>query len=119
MQKAPLTYAFVRYTLWALGKANAPVMKLGANRVVGFSVKDYLSQITCLVLMLFGDMEGERWLEQAREFSELISSETKELYIFNAKKDGSNDHCQLDNRTRGNQIMFDWLDELFNYNINN
>jgi cephalosporin-C deacetylase-like acetyl esterase len=29
--------------------------------------------------------------------------------------DGFSDHCQLDNRSRGNQIMFDWLDEAFNY----
>ena len=32
------------------------------------------------------------------------------------EKDGSNDLIQLDNRISGNQIKFDWLDEIFDYN---
>jgi hypothetical protein len=32
-------------------------------------------------------------------------------------KDGSDDHCQLDNRSRGAQVMFDFLDDVFNYEI--
>jgi hypothetical protein len=32
------------------------------------------------------------------------------------ENDGSNDHIQLDNQISENQIMFDWLDEIFDYN---
>lgn len=76
---------------------------------------EMLKNITCPALGLVGEDEGEMMVRQAKRFIEKISSQNKVLHIFNLKKDGSNDHCQLDNRSRGNQIMFDWLDEVFNY----
>lgn len=57
--------------------------------------------------------EGKELIEQARDFYQAISSNKKDLYIFTMENDGSDDHCQIDNRTSANRVIFDWLDELF------
>ena len=120
MPKSPLSFAFGEYTLRTFGVMKSILEKgtwkewlgLGSR---GYSVKDDLHRITCPALLLVGDNEGERWLQLAKEFYDSISSEVKKLHIFSLEKDGSNDHCQLDNGSRGNQVLFDWLDEIFEY----
>ena len=54
-------------------------------------------------------------LAQAHEFHDGIRSAHKRLHVFTLEEDGSNDHCQIDNLARGNQVVFDWLDELFQH----
>jgi len=56
------------------------------------------------------------FVNQAEEFYQGIYSDDKDLHAFKLRNDGSNDHCQLDNRSRGTQVMFDWLDNIFDYN---
>ncbi|MHA1948984.1 MAG: alpha/beta hydrolase family protein [Candidatus Thorarchaeota archaeon] len=122
IKRSPLSVAFADYTLWTFGVKESIVNKgvwkkwleLGST---GFTVKDDLHRITCPALLLVGDNEGERWLQLAHEFYDGISSEVKKLHIFSLERDGSNDHCQLDNRSRGNQVLFDWLDEVFDYRL--
>lgn len=80
-----------------------------------YTIVNDLHKIICPALALVSEDEGEELVRQAQEFYEGISSENKKLHIFTLDTDGSNDHCQLDNRSRGNQIMFDWLDEVFDY----
>jgi hypothetical protein len=58
-----------------------------------------------------GEGEGEIMLRQAREFHAGIASEDKRLHIFSLNRDGSDDHCQLDNISRAMQVVFDWLGE--------
>jgi len=72
-----------------------------------------MHEITCPTLALVGENEGKELIDQAREFYETISSKKKRLHIFSMEKDGSDGHCQLDNRTSANRVIFDWLDELF------
>lgn len=122
--KSPLTFVFAEYTMWTFGVKKSIIekgawkefLKLGS---MGYTIKDDLHRITCPALLLVGDGEGERWNQQAKEFYEGISSKDKRLHVFSLEKDGSNDHCQLDNRSRGNQVLFDWLDEIFNYKYEN
>ena len=76
---------------------------------------DELRNVTCPALGLVGENEGKIMMDQAEHFLKTISSENKQLYKFTLEKDGTADHCQIDNRGRSNQIMFDWLDELFDY----
>ena len=80
-----------------------------------YTIVDDLDKITCPALAMVSIDEGEELVRQAKEFYEGISSEIKKLHIFTLDTDGSNDHCQLDNRSRGNQVMFDWLDDVFDY----
>jgi hypothetical protein len=39
----------------------------------------------------------------------------KRLHVFTLERDGSYDHCQLDNVSRGQQVTFDWLDDVFDH----
>ncbi len=77
-----------------------------------WDIKSDLHKITCPALALVGGGEGEIVEQQARDFLSMISSDVKKLHIFTLETDGSDDHCQIDNRSRGNQVMFDWLDEV-------
>jgi len=43
------------------------------------------------------------FVNQAEEFYQGIYSDDKDLHIFKLRNDGSNDHCQLDNRSRGHR----------------
>ena len=116
LKKSPLKYALAKYILWVFGMHNMPwseAMKQDMYEL--HTIRDCLHEITCPALALVSDCEGEELLRQAKEFYEGISSKIKKLYIFNLEEDGSNDHIQLDNRLRGNQVMFDWLDEILGY----
>lgn len=110
-QLSPMMLRFAEYTLaagaqdWAFIEENNP-----------FTVKeDEVRKTTVPALALYSEQEGDNLRDQAVEWFNLISSTNKKFYEFTLEKDGSVDHCQIDNRTRGNQVTFDWLDELFNY----
>jgi hypothetical protein len=114
--------AFFEYSLWTSGYGRSlddifdtGIMEKTAEAQKQYSIVNDLHKITCPALALVSEDEGEELVQQAREFYEGISSEIKKLHIFTLDRDGSNDHCQLDNRSRGNQVAFDWLDEVFNY----
>ena len=116
LKKSPLKYALAKYILWVFGIHDmtwSEAMKQDMYKL--HTIRDSLHEITCPALALVSDCEGKELLRQAKEFYEGISSKIKKLYIFNLEKDGSNDHIQLDNRLRGNQVMFDWLDEVLEY----
>jgi len=69
----------------------------------------------CPALALVSAEEGDELLRQAHEFYAGIASVRKRLHTFALEQDGSNDHFQIDNLGRGNQLVFDWLDELFRH----
>jgi dipeptidyl aminopeptidase/acylaminoacyl peptidase len=117
LKKTPIKESMTKYGWWALGwdhenykitdwydKDLAKKMKIS---------NEELENITCPALGLVGEYEGDIMIKQAKRFVEKISSKKKDLYIFTLEKDGTADHCQIDNRTKGNQVMFDWLDDLF------
>ncbi len=52
-------------------------------------------------------------LRQTRKFIEGISSEEKKMHVFMLEQDGSHDHCMLDNLSRMQQVMFEWLSTVF------
>ena len=122
LSKKPITEAMIEYSLWALGLPHESLVDLlkdeealsrARSMKQEWNIKSDLHRITCPVLALVGGDEGEVVEQQAKEFLSLISSEEKRLHVFTLETDGSDDHCQLDNRARGNQVMFDWLDEVF------
>lgn len=79
------------------------------------NITEDLDKITCPALALVSDGDGDLLIEQAQQFIDGISSQNKRLYKFSLAQDGSDEHCQLDNRARSNQVAFDWLDEVFEY----
>ena len=80
-----------------------------------FTVKEHLGNITVPALALVSEGDGETLIRQAKQFIDGISSSRKALHVFTMKDDRSVDHCQLDNRSRGAQVMFDFFDEVFGY----
>lgn len=119
LSKSPVKESLFKYGWWALGLEHEN-LKLtdwyGRDLAKKCRVsKEELHNITCPALGLIGENEGKVLVDQAKEFYEGISSKNKKLYTFTLEKDGTSDHCQIDNRTRGKQVMFDWLDDLFDY----
>jgi pimeloyl-ACP methyl ester carboxylesterase len=116
MKKSPLRKALKEYSDWTTGLFGIIFTSIEEKLAVAKDWKiplEDLATTECAVLGLVSDREGEELLRQAHQYIDTISSKTKSLYILSLEKDGSDDHCQLDNRIRANQVMFDWLDEVF------
>jgi hypothetical protein len=119
LKQSPVKESLFKYAWWALGwdYENLKISDWYDKDVQNWKITDEeLKNITCPSLGLIGENEGKILVNQAEHFLKTISSENKQLYTFTLEKDGTADHVQIDNRSRGNQIMFDWLDELFEYN---
>jgi dipeptidyl aminopeptidase/acylaminoacyl peptidase len=72
-----------------------------------------IDEITCPVLCMVGEGESEEQMAQARAFYNALKR-PKELHIFTAA-DGADAHCQINNLSLMQQVLFDWLDEVFGY----
>jgi pimeloyl-ACP methyl ester carboxylesterase len=116
MKKSPLQKSLVVYSCWTWGNENMTTTEwIDLPAIKECTVKDDLHRITCPALALIGREEGGELVNQARQFYDGISSEKKDLYMFTMEKDGTSDHCQIDNRSQGNLVMFNWLDDLFEH----
>jgi pimeloyl-ACP methyl ester carboxylesterase len=109
---SPEIRVLIDYMVWTLGYPDLMSVIRDENRQ-GFTFEGEEHKISCPVLALIGENEGEELKNQAIKFIENISSTKKELMVFTLDEDASDDHCQLDNRTRANQVIFDWLDGIF------
>ena len=120
MSRAPVRLAFQQYTDWTAGMypSNLTTMdrlNTGLAFLKNFTVKEHLGNITVPALALVSEGDGETLIRQAKQFIGGIASTRKALHVFTMKDDRSDDHCQLDNRSRGAQVMFDFFDEVFGY----
>lgn len=120
LSKTPVLLAFKQYTDWTSGMYPTemePIEKLDSaiDFLEPFTVKEHLGDITAAVLALVSDGDGEELIRQAEQFIACVSSPIKKLHHFTMSEDGTDDHCQLDNRSRGAQVMFDFFDEIFDY----
>ncbi|MFV9630164.1 MAG: alpha/beta hydrolase family protein [Methanosarcinales archaeon] len=118
VSKSPVKESLFQYGWWALGwdHENLKMTDWYEKGIQDWKITDEeLKNITCPALGLIGENEGKVLVDQGNHFLKTISSKNKQLYKFTLEKDGTSDHCQIDNRGRGNQIMFDWLDDLFDY----
>lgn len=118
VSKSPVKESLFQYGWWALGwdHENLKITDWYEKGIQDWKITDEeLKNITCPALGLIGENEGKVLVDQGNHFLKTISSKNKQLYKFTLEKDGTSDHCQIDNRGRGNQVMFDWLDDLFDY----
>ncbi|MCG8353596.1 MAG: alpha/beta fold hydrolase [Chloroflexales bacterium] len=118
LRRSPLAKSMLLLAMWNSGNgheysARAMIDAVFEQEASKWDLRDKMHQITCPTLALAGENEGKLLIDQTREFYEKISSSKKDLYIFTLQEDGSDDHCQLDNRTVANRVIFDWLDDLF------
>ncbi len=112
LRKSPILINFFRYGAWTRGLNETSLARTARLDYSAYTVRDRLADIRCPALALVGAGEGEIMIRQAREFYDGIGSKVKKLHVFELDKDGSDDHCQLDNITRGMQVAFDWLDDI-------
>ena len=115
LERSPMRKSLVEYSLWTNGVKDKTILEwVEAGGGKPFTMREYLPQINCPALAMVSQDEGEVMVRQAYEFYENISSKHKQMHIFTRGQDGSNDHCQLDNISRGQQVAFDWLQGVFN-----
>jgi hypothetical protein len=65
-------------------------------------------EITCPLLLLAGEGEGDELLNQQRELLAKVQSPVRKLRIFK-EAEGADAHCMTNNLVFHNQIIFDWL----------
>lgn len=112
MKKSPLTYALKSYSAWSAGIELTTDIETMSKYYRNWKISDAMLQdINCPVLALVSTGDGPVLIRQAERFMEKVSFQAKSMHIFSVDKDGTDDHCQLDNLSRGNQVMFDWIDK--------
>jgi len=119
MKKSPLTKSMLQYTMWNNGlhdyTGRGIIEAVKEYDYEPWNISDDIHKISCPALVLVSVDEGQVLVEQAYEFYNGVSSERKDMHMFSLAKDGSNDHCQLDNRSISNEVKFNWLNDVFNY----
>ncbi|BBB49030.1 alpha/beta hydrolase family protein [Pelolinea submarina] len=112
LRKSPLTKALLDYSAWTWG-AKSLSEEFALDSFRNHVIRDEIKAIDCPALALVGKDEGEEMVKQAHFFYDNISSTNKHIHTFTRERDGSNDHCQMDNFSRAHQVAFDWLDDIF------
>ena len=69
-------------------------------------------KIHCPTLCLASEGEAPMFLKQAREVYDALKV-PKKLHIFSIEE-GADAHCQVNNVTLMQEVVYDWLDETFN-----
>lgn len=93
-------------TCWQFGvRSLSQLIELGR----GETVKS--EKIHCPTLCLASEGEAPAFLTQAREFYDALKV-PKKLHIFSIEE-GADAHCQVNNPTLMQEVVYDWLDETF------
>ena len=111
MRRNPMMKALLAYSLYTWGCEGDLFEFVAKGYSRGMILDKELANITCPVLGLVSDAEGELMLAQAKEFIGKVGAQDKTLKILSLATAGTDDHCQLDNFSRAGQIIFDWLDD--------
>lgn len=99
---------------WQFGTSD---FKSAINEVFNRAkVVDY-QKIQCPCLFIMGEGEGAELQHQTRVIFEALKSKNSQtkLQIFEAES-GADAHCQVNNLRLAHNVVFDWLDTLFEWN---
>ncbi len=80
------------------------------------SLKGIANKIKCPILLTMGETDHFVSKDQLDELIEEIKAPTT-VRVFTIEE-GAEEHCQEGNHALFHQVMFDWLDEVFGYNMN-
>jgi len=114
LRRTVITKGLTYYTIWSWGCPSFREWRRWPAKVAN-DISAEVHRITCPTLAMVSEHEGAVMLQQARTFIAAIGSMEKRLHSFTLERDGSYDHCQLDNLSRGQQVAYDWLDDVFEY----
>ena len=93
-------------TCWQFGVSSlSQMIDLARGQVVN------AAQIHCPTLCLASEGEAKTFLTQAHEFYNALQV-PKKLHIFSAEE-GTDAHCQVNDLTLMQEVVYDWLDETF------
>jgi hypothetical protein len=67
-----------------------------------------------MTLCMAGESEAKVTLDQTRECFKRLPNPNKKLAIL-TREEGGDAHCQVNNLKLLNQVIFDWLDEVFDF----
>jgi hypothetical protein len=79
---------------------------------LGHQAKVDPAQIECPILCVAGEGESAELQRQTRECYNRVRSMRKDIRIFTAAE-GADAHDQVNNLPLWNQVLYDWLDEIF------
>jgi dienelactone hydrolase len=104
----PAGEANLRKNIWQAGMTD-PL----AAMELGHQAKVDPAQIECPILCVAGEGESDELQRQTRECYDRVHSMRKDIRIFTAAE-GADAHDQVNNLPLWNQVLYDWLDEIFN-----
>lgn len=102
--------------MWVAGAKSPFELILGAKK---YTVKDLLPNIKCPTLVLEAEKD-DSFPGQPKKVYDGLSSLTpkQKKYIVFTELEGAEEHCQSGAASLTNQRIFDWLDEMYDNNIN-
>jgi alpha-beta hydrolase superfamily lysophospholipase len=92
---------------WVLG---VPDMETAMEKLKRFTLAGVAHRITCPMLILWGEEDKLTPRAVAHQLHDAVGSKDKTLKIFTAREGGA-EHCQVDNRQVGTDLICDWLAE--------
>jgi esterase/lipase len=104
----PFTRYNIERVIWAAGCTSITET---LQKWREFSFEGHENEIQCPVLCLVSTGDGEQSISNAKKFYEKLT--TKKQFILLTPEDGADAHCQLNNISIQQQIVFDWLDDIF------
>lgn len=88
-----------------------PTYKAVFRRLQEFTIRETLASITCPVLAMVGEGEGEGALQQLEDFCQGVTGPvTRRVFTV---AEGADSHCQLGNLRLSAAEVCDWLDNFF------
>lgn len=107
----PLGATVFEQIRWRFG-AGSVFQRLGLAYEFFTGAKANCRKIECPTLCMAGEGEAQELVTQAYECYESLPNPKKRLAIL-TKEEGGEAHCQVNNLSLLNQVIFDWLDEVF------
>lgn len=103
-------HALSPYAKWINGVNS---MEEALDRFSRFTLKGVLQNVTCDVLITFGEDDPQQLLEEAQRIcAEMTGARSVTFKLF-TKEEGACCHVCADNQTLGNSFTADWLMDLF------
>jgi Esterase FrsA-like len=85
-----------------------PSMDAVRQAMRDYNLDGLVEQLTCPTLVLDSEGEGERFRAQTQEFVERLRCPYEQRHF--TKVEGADAHCQINNWTLMQQVVYDWLD---------
>lgn len=105
---SPVMRGLMHYSRWSWGYTTF-AEQFGSTLLDEHNLETELGEITCPTLAAVSADEGDELVRQAHFYIEGVSSAEKRLHVFELDVDGAQDHCQIDNLARFQQVAYDWL----------